>query len=798
MIDTVEKEGTLPYLSTLAPFLQQVVEVSFLTVTEDVDRKFQAACIDAFTAVLVAVGLDAAHPYLARFTQTLKSLEQLVVPINAPDPALASSPQSTGTSGAQPTAKPRRTNSLEDDDPRVEALRSSWLRLAHLLKEQFIPLLDVAIPPLLRTARQRIDLSAHVVMPSDSQPSATNAIKFSLSIKTQLEGGVEKSLEENALQDRTEAFESLEVYADELGSAFLPYVPQCVQLGIDVLSNEKDTFAPATHAASLIATMVKVTSDAHHEIQQYTKGTTGSGLNSPPLSSASNATPFGSPLFSPNVAANTSLPDRLTSPPLASGSLQGSTPSASKPLAFSPSLLSFTPPQLVNYAFPAFVKGYAALDDGESREEQQSLIQHLVSCLTNCFSRFHSHTAKAPGISVGSDENSKDNLVPANPNEAAPVADVASICLPQIFGFVHEQIERVREARRKKVEESLLDAEEDGALHTGQAPKLTAARINAQEGGGVSEQLAESVLEVMASLIDELTTVVLVCVDIFGAALLPHMGPLVGLVDSMLIFTPPAVAPPSDFNPAILLMADIIFKLGSTGFALLPKYMPMFVYYAKIKDPMGRQNACYALGIFAERAPNTVFEPYAKDVLATLVIAANLPVETGEEDGEDVDSSEATAHENAVSSIGKALKNQTQVLAKLPPSQSPIGKYTESSPSSSLLDDCKKLWYDSLPLLHDTAEAVVQHEYLLSLIDAKDPIVLGPLNADGTPRSAADMFGLFAKLIQIVNSDFVGKEANEKVTILLRSLKGMLPNDAIGKMLAVLPEKRTEKLKGLF
>lgn len=121
-------------------------------------------------------------------------------------------------------------NVTEPDDPQVSYLLASWARLCKVLGRDFVPYLDIVMPPLLTSAQLKPDLA--VVDPDDDIES-----KYSSEDGWEFVGvdGQQIGIKTTVLEEKCTAVEMLICYARELGAGFRPYIEKVRDIVVPLL-----------------------------------------------------------------------------------------------------------------------------------------------------------------------------------------------------------------------------------------------------------------------------------------------------------------------------------------------------------------------------------------------------------------------------------------------------------------------------------------------------------------------------------------------------------------------------------
>ncbi|CAG8467268.1 7180_t:CDS:10 [Paraglomus occultum] len=118
----------------------------------------------------------------------------------------------------------------ESDDPQTSYLIASWARICKVLGEDFVPYLQIVMPPLLVSAQLKPEFA--VVDPEEDVES-----KYSAEDGWELVGveGQQIGIKTLVLEEKCTAVEMLICYARELGASFRPYVESVMEIVLPLL-----------------------------------------------------------------------------------------------------------------------------------------------------------------------------------------------------------------------------------------------------------------------------------------------------------------------------------------------------------------------------------------------------------------------------------------------------------------------------------------------------------------------------------------------------------------------------------
>ncbi|KAG0362852.1 importin subunit beta-3 [Gamsiella multidivaricata] len=123
-----------------------------------------------------------------------------------------------------------QTTATESDDPQVAYLLAAWARVCKVLGKDFVPYLDIVMPPLLASAQLKPDVA--VLDPEDDVES-----KYSTEDGWEFVGvdGRQIGIKTTVLEEKCTAVELLICYARELGSGFRPYIEKVRDIVLPLL-----------------------------------------------------------------------------------------------------------------------------------------------------------------------------------------------------------------------------------------------------------------------------------------------------------------------------------------------------------------------------------------------------------------------------------------------------------------------------------------------------------------------------------------------------------------------------------
>ncbi|KAG0008239.1 hypothetical protein BGZ80_003661, partial [Entomortierella chlamydospora] len=119
---------------------------------------------------------------------------------------------------------------VETDDPQASYILAAWARICKVLGRDFVPYLDIVMPPLLASAKLKPDFA--VVDPDDDLES-----KYPADEGWEFVGvnGQQIGIKTTILEEKCTAVEMLICYARELGPGFRPYIERVRDIALPLL-----------------------------------------------------------------------------------------------------------------------------------------------------------------------------------------------------------------------------------------------------------------------------------------------------------------------------------------------------------------------------------------------------------------------------------------------------------------------------------------------------------------------------------------------------------------------------------
>ncbi len=172
----------IKYYDTLMPLLLNVLKVE----SDDSNSVLKGKCIECATLIALAVGKQKFSEHSVELITLLAGLQ---------------------------------SSTIQDDDPLKSYLEHGWSRVCRILKEEFVPLLPMVIPPLLETAKATQDVSLI------EEEDAANFQQYSEWDIVQIQGK-HIAIHTSILDDKVTAMELLQVYCTVLRNNFASYVKE--------------------------------------------------------------------------------------------------------------------------------------------------------------------------------------------------------------------------------------------------------------------------------------------------------------------------------------------------------------------------------------------------------------------------------------------------------------------------------------------------------------------------------------------------------------------------------------------
>eukprot|EP01027_Heterolobosea_sp_BB2_P017416 GEZU01024672.1.p1 GENE.GEZU01024672.1~~GEZU01024672.1.p1 ORF type:complete len:931 (-),score=263.30 GEZU01024672.1:811-3603(-) len=183
------------YYSAIVPYLKVILT----NATGQQDRMLRAKAMECVSLIGVAVGKEV-------FIQDAREIMDLLAKT--------------------------QTSQMDPDDPQINYLLQAWARIAKCLGHDFIPYLEVVMPPLLASA----DIKPEVIV-TDADEAQTEDEEGMESVTLSIKGVGDKriSIRTSVLEEKALACNMLYSYVYELKEGFFPYVDQVAKIMVPLL-----------------------------------------------------------------------------------------------------------------------------------------------------------------------------------------------------------------------------------------------------------------------------------------------------------------------------------------------------------------------------------------------------------------------------------------------------------------------------------------------------------------------------------------------------------------------------------
>jgi hypothetical protein len=125
---------------------------------------------------------------------------------------------------------------MEDDDPTISYMLQAWARLCKCLGQEFLPYMSVVMPPLLRSAQLKPDVT---ITDADSEDEGNES--DDQSVETITIGDKKIGIRTSVLEEKATACNMLCCYVDELKEGFYPWIDQVNILYSVLYPKEEET-----------------------------------------------------------------------------------------------------------------------------------------------------------------------------------------------------------------------------------------------------------------------------------------------------------------------------------------------------------------------------------------------------------------------------------------------------------------------------------------------------------------------------------------------------------------------------
>ncbi|XP_057843683.1 uncharacterized protein LOC131053092 isoform X2 [Cryptomeria japonica] len=172
------------YYDAVMPYLKAIL----LNATDKANRMLRAKAMECISLVGMAVGKD-------KFRDDAKQVMEVLMTLQ----------------GSQ----------MEADDPTISYMLQAWARLCKCLGQDFLPYMNVVMPPLLQSAQLKPDVT---ITSADSDNDIDDSDDES--VETITLGDKKIGIKTSVLEEKATACNMLCCYADELKEGFFPWIDQ--------------------------------------------------------------------------------------------------------------------------------------------------------------------------------------------------------------------------------------------------------------------------------------------------------------------------------------------------------------------------------------------------------------------------------------------------------------------------------------------------------------------------------------------------------------------------------------------
>ncbi|KAJ7541709.1 hypothetical protein O6H91_10G072300 [Diphasiastrum complanatum] len=180
------------YYDSVMPYLKAILT----NATDKSNRMLRAKSMECISLVGMAVGKD-------KFRDDAKQVMEVLMNLQ----------------GSQ----------MEDDDPTIGYMLQAWARLCKCLGQEFLPYMGVVMPPLLRSAQLKPDVT---ITDADSEDEDEDDDD---SVETITIGDKKIGIKTSVLEEKATACNMLCCYADELKEGFFPWIDQVAPILVPLL-----------------------------------------------------------------------------------------------------------------------------------------------------------------------------------------------------------------------------------------------------------------------------------------------------------------------------------------------------------------------------------------------------------------------------------------------------------------------------------------------------------------------------------------------------------------------------------
>ncbi|KAM7500304.1 hypothetical protein LguiA_024718 [Lonicera macranthoides] len=172
------------YYDAVMPYLKAIL----VNATDKANRMLRAKSMECISLVGMAVGKD-------KFRDDAKQVMEVLMSLQG--------------------------SNLETDDPTISYMLQAWARLCKCLGQDFLPYMNVVMPPLLHSAQLKPDVT---ITSADSDAEIDESDDES--IETITLGDKRIGIKTSVLEEKATACNMLCCYADELKEGFFPWIDQ--------------------------------------------------------------------------------------------------------------------------------------------------------------------------------------------------------------------------------------------------------------------------------------------------------------------------------------------------------------------------------------------------------------------------------------------------------------------------------------------------------------------------------------------------------------------------------------------
>lgn len=185
------QQSFVKYYDAVIPYLKSILTGA----TDKSHRLLRAKAMECISLVGMAVGRE-------RFRQDAKGVMEILVSL--------------------------QNSALDDDDPISSYMLQAWARLCKCLGQEFLPYMQIVMPPLLQSAQLKPDVK---VLDAEEE----NEDEDDDEVETILLGDKKISIRTSVLEEKATACNMLCCYADELKEGFFPWIEEVAQIMVPLL-----------------------------------------------------------------------------------------------------------------------------------------------------------------------------------------------------------------------------------------------------------------------------------------------------------------------------------------------------------------------------------------------------------------------------------------------------------------------------------------------------------------------------------------------------------------------------------